>query len=269
MMRVGIAGIGIIAPGMDDWQSSKSILQGQKAYGTESELAVLTPSLLPANERRRTTPLIKLALCCAQQALEAWPGKIESLASVFASSCGDLRIVDQVMNALQMEGKPVSPTHFHNSVHNAPGGYCSIAIGSNAASTSLSAFDDSFSVGLIEAVTQVIVEQQDVLLVVYDMPPPPALYPFRPMQTAFATAFILSHEKAENLNAIIEIELSDDTKLSQMNDSGLEELRTGNPAARSLPLLQLLATDGLTDTLATVHLPYSHRQSLKIALSPC
>ena len=265
MMRVGIAGIGVIAPGLNNWQSSKSILQGQTTYSAEAEFAAMVPSLLPANERRRTTPLIKLALCCAQQALEAWPGKVENLASVFASSCGDLKIVDLVMNALQMEGKPVSPTHFHNSVHNAPAGYCSIAIGSNAASTSLSAFDDSFSVGLIEAATQVVVEQKDVLLVAYDMPPPPALYPFRPMQAAFATAFVLTHEEAEHLNAIIEIELSDDTKLSQINDSGLEELRTGNPAARSLPLLQLLATE----KSATVHLPYPHGQSLKIALSPC
>lgn len=274
-MRVGIAGIGVIAPGMDAWQSTtlqsttgqsaKSVLQGLTAYSTEAELAAMIPSLLPANERRRTTPLIKLALCCAQQALQAWPGKAENLASVFASSCGDVKIVDLVMNALLMEGKPVSPTHFHNSVHNAPAGYCSIAIGSHAASTSLSAFDDSFSVGLLEAATQVIVEQQDVLLVAYDMPLPPALHPFRPLQAAFATAFILTHEKAEHLDAIIELDIADETKLSQMNDSGLETLRTGNPAARSLPLLQLLATD----TSGTVYLPYPHRQSLKLDLTLC
>ena len=274
-MRLGIAGIGVIAPGMDAWvsttgQSAKNILQGQTVYTDGSGLAPMSPTLLPANERRRTTPLIKLALCCAQQVLiQIDPASInikaKNLASVFASSCGDLQIVDLVMNALLMEGKPVSPTHFHNSVHNAPAGYCSIATGSHAASTSLSAFDDSFAVGLLEAATQVIVEQQDVLLVAYDMPPPPVLSPFRPMQAAFATALILTHENADHLHAVIDLEISNERQISQMSDVNLENLRAGNPAARSLPLLQLLARE----EKGTVYIPYPHAQSLQIALSPC
>jgi hypothetical protein len=60
-----------------------------------------------------------------------------------------------------MAEKMVSPTLFHNSVHNTPAGYFSIATGIQTASVSLSAGDNTFSAGLIEALTQVLIEKND------------------------------------------------------------------------------------------------------------
>jgi hypothetical protein len=50
-----------------------------------------------------------------------------------------------------------------------------------------------------------------------------------------------------------------------MKEPALEVMRTGNPAARSLPLLELLANPKLEMVL----LPYQHGQSLKIGVSSC
>jgi hypothetical protein len=86
----------------------------------------------------------------------------------------------------------ISPTRFHNSVHNAAAGYWSIATRSKAASNSLCGFDVSFAAGLLEAVTQVVVDQTRVLLVAYDAQYPPPLFVKRPIPEAFGVAFVLA-----------------------------------------------------------------------------
>ena len=63
----------------------------------------------------------------------------------------------------------ISPTRFHNSVHNAAAGYWTIGTGCRAASTALSAFDRSFAAGLLEAATQCAADGEAVLLVAFDV----------------------------------------------------------------------------------------------------
>ena len=48
----------------------------------------------------------------------------------------------------------VSPTRFHNSVHNAAAGYWTIGAGAMQPATAISAFDASFAQGLLEAMVQ-------------------------------------------------------------------------------------------------------------------
>ncbi|MET0042628.1 MAG: beta-ketoacyl synthase chain length factor, partial [Candidatus Thiodiazotropha sp. 6PLUC3] len=79
---------------------------------------------------------IKIALQAAEEALRDYSDS-EGVLSVFSSSEGDLDIIDQICLALSQEDRPVSPTQFHNSVHNAPAGYWSIGSGSHQGSTSL------------------------------------------------------------------------------------------------------------------------------------
>jgi hypothetical protein len=54
----------------------------------------------------------------------------------------------------------LSPTRFHHSVHNAASGYWAMASHSMAASTALSAFQNSFAAGLLEAATQCAADEQ-------------------------------------------------------------------------------------------------------------
>ncbi len=82
---------------------------------------------------------------------------------VFASSDGDGDIVHRLCTALATPAAAVSPTDFHNSVHNAATGYWSIGAHSQAPSTAICAYDGSFSAGLLEAACQIAVEARPVL----------------------------------------------------------------------------------------------------------
>src|SRR5205085_5133320 len=110
---------------------------------------------LPAAERRRTGAVIRLALTTGLQALANGGLSAAEVMTVFTSSGGDGQVIHEICEALASAHREVSPTRFHNSVHNAPAGYWGIATRSHAASTSLCAFDWSFAAGLLEACAQV------------------------------------------------------------------------------------------------------------------
>ncbi len=198
------------------------------------------PSLLPPNERRRAAPAVRLAFRVAEDAIGRSSFKPSALASVFATSEGDTSILHRLCTALAEAQRAVSPTDFHNSVHNAAAGYWGIAAGAKRPSTSLSAFDDTFSAGLIEAATLTRAESEPVLLVCYDVVPPPPLFATRPIAHPLGVALVLAAERGATAATALRIKATgaDET---QMEDAALERLRRSNPAGRALPLLQLLA----------------------------
>ena len=141
------------------------------------------PQSLPRNERRRATDLVRLSF----RVLEMLPDDMDrqNLNAVFASSGGDYDVVDRISRGLATPEKQISPTDFHNSVHNAAAGYWSIASQCHRASTSISAGDESFSVGLQEATLLCLAEQRMTILVAYDVAPPEPLA----VSTADSSAF--------------------------------------------------------------------------------
>ena len=98
------------------------------------------------------------ALTVGRHALGERLAEAGEIATVFASCGGDGPITHQICEVLAGPDRAVSPTAFHNSVHNAPAGYWSIATRSRAPSTSLCGHDGSFAAGLLEAATQVLAE---------------------------------------------------------------------------------------------------------------
>ena len=263
MISVYLQAVTVLAPGLAGWMQSQPVLAGVQAYRAQA-LALSGTTLLPANERRRATPTIKLALQAAGQALEQLDLAGETLWSVFATSGGDGRIIDSICKALTLEGRPVSPTQFHNSVHNAPAGYWSIATASQRPSVSLSAHEGTFSAGLLDAAVTAAVEGATVLLVAYDHPLPPPLGEKRPMIAPFACAFILSAERGKANTAKLNLTTAVSGKEDKLADAGLEDLRRGNPAARSLPLLQALAAG----KERAVTLPYLNSCWLCVGIEP-
>ena len=171
MLECYLNAIGLAAPGLPGWQASAAILQGQAAY-ERTPLEKYKPELLPANERRRATELVRMAFRVCEELMATSAIPMADCASVFASSGGDYPIIDQICRSLCESERLVSPTQFHNSVHNSAAGYWSIATGSRQPSTSLSAYDDSFAVGLLEAMCLCQQEQLPTLLAVYDIQPP-------------------------------------------------------------------------------------------------
>ncbi len=261
-MKCVIKGVSVIAPGLNDWPHARQVLRGDQAW-SNTPVEKLSPSLLPPNERRRTTQLIKLALQAAEAAQQQSGIAASDLASVFASSDGDTFIVDRLCDALTLPERPVSPTQFHNSVHNAAAGYWAIAAKAQRFSTSISAGAASFAAGLLEAMSFVRVEKEAVLLVAYDTALPEPLDAFGISHEHFATALVLV---PEGETGIATLNLAYDAKESASPLSeGLNGLRQSNPAAEALPLLQALATE-----TATVVAPvYFGNDKLPLQVTPC
>ncbi|MEJ2423960.1 MAG: beta-ketoacyl synthase chain length factor [Candidatus Thiodiazotropha sp.] len=240
MIQVGLSGIGIVTDGIASWAEAAAALRNEIPY-QGGELVALKPAMLKPNERRRTTRTIKLALQVAEQALQDCPDT-QDLLSVFSSSEGDLDIIDQICLALAKPDRPVSPTQFHNSVHNAPAGYWSMGTGSQAGSTSLGGLDGGFATGLIEAATQVFCEQRPALLVCYDQIPPPLMQAVMPIKAPFAVALLLTPNTDKRpCLAHLTLRLDPQGVPDTLAQPELETLRLAAPAARALTLLEAVA----------------------------
>lgn len=162
-----IEGIGYWANGLPSWQAARAFaLDGTLAADAHAKPS---PQLLAPNERRRAPESVAVALDVALAACTDAGRDPKTLPSVFASTHGDLAITDY-MCATLASGDPaaISPTRFHNSVHNAAAGYWTIGNGCVAATTAISAFDASFAQGLLEALAQLASGADGVLLAAYD-----------------------------------------------------------------------------------------------------
>jgi hypothetical protein len=236
-----LQGIGLIGPGLADWQSGARALSGEEAYSQRPTI-VPPPEGLPPAERRRTGTTVNLALSVAQQAVADAGVDPAELPAVFSSSGGDGLICHEICEALASADRQLSPTRFHNSVHNAAAGYWSLATGATAASTSLCAHDGSFAAGLLEALALLAAHHAPVLLSAYETSYPEPLRAKRPLPDSFAVALVLTPAPAPNSRARLSARLCDAVLAAdQLADPQLEALRTALPAARSLPLLRLLA----------------------------
>jgi hypothetical protein len=260
MNPVYLENVSLIGPGLIDWPQAQPILRREQPYWAEP-LPVLVPSLLPANERRRITTTIKLALHLAQQALQ--DGLDAPPHAVFASSAGDSDITDRICRALALPERPVSPTHFHNSVHNAPAGYFAIATQSPAPSTSVAAGDGSFAAGLLEAATQLLAERQPVLLIAYDSQPPTPLMHKSAIREGLGVGMLLTPQPTGHSLCALRLNAVADAPESTCAEE-LEVLRLVNPAARCLPLLAAIAVGE-----GKVALPYVEGLQLAVEVMPC
>jgi len=235
-----IDGIGVLGPGLNSWAHTVEVLCGKQPYHSVPTVLPV-PAMLPPAERRRTGRVVKLALGVALEATGSAGADPAQLPSVFSSSGSDGHICHEICQALALPAREVSPTRFSNSVHNVAAGYWSIATGSMTESNVLCAFDASFVAGLLDAMTQIIVDRRAVLLVAYDTEYPPPLHAKRPIPDGLGVAMVLTPERTPRSIAGIEVELTSDVA-DKMPEPELEAMRIAIPAGRSLPLLLLLAS---------------------------
>lgn len=244
-----IAGIGLLAPGLPDWTSGTAVLQGQATYIPEPTL-LPAPAILPPAERRRASRLVKLALAVGLEAANHASADAATLATVFSASSGDGHNCHALCETLASNDRQVSPTRFHNSVHNTAAGYWGIATGATPPCQVLCAYDASFCAGLLEALVQVATERRPVLLVTYDAEYPQPIHAARPVPDAGGIALLLSPDAGiARISACL-----GDVPATPLADPALEKLRTDIPAMRGLPLLELLA-NGRQGTVSLDYLP--------------
>lgn len=266
-LSVYVEGIGLLGPGLSGWDQGRELLQGSLPY--EAARCVLPlPMGLPAAERRRAGAVVKVSLAIGQEAVAASGLQASLLPSVFTSSSGDAINCHEICSALASSDRLISPTRFHNSVHNAASGYWSISSASMASSSVLCAHDASFAAGLLEAMTQVAVEQTAVLLLAYDTDYPEPLRSVRPLPDSFGIGLVLAPRRSERSLArwsLAPAGCFTRTAADRLADGGLEQLRQSIPAARGLPLLRSVAVQGQGDIV----LDYLENLQLAVQVAPC
>lgn len=258
-----IEGIGILGPGLTNWPSTREILTGEQPY-LSSKTVIPTPDLLPAAERRRASDIVKLTLATSLEAITAADLVAANLPSVFSFSNGDGLNCHTICEMLASDDRQISPTRFHNSVHNAAAGYWSIATGAMATSSVLCAFDASFGAGLLDALTQVVVDNHRCILMASDTPYPEPMFSLRPIPDNFGISLVLAPQKSPQAIAQIKVSITHD-EACKFTDIALEVLRMAIPAARGLPLLQVIAQH----KNGRVVLDYLDNTRLAIEVSPC
>jgi hypothetical protein len=238
-----IEGVALWLERLPGWELARAVLRGEAAV-PEQAAPRPAPNLLAPTERRRAPDTVAIALEVAARACAAAGRDPATLASVFASTHGDLAISDYLCQTLAEAPTLLSPTKFHNSVHNAAAGYWTIGNHCMAPTTALSAFRHTFASGLLEAVTQVACEGAAVLFVAYDIPARGPMATVTPSRGLVGVALVLSPERSERSSASLSWRTqAGDVAATEVGEP-LAGLCAGNPLAPCMSLFEALAHDG-------------------------
>jgi hypothetical protein len=239
-----VNGVALWSGRLPGWERARRILAGHESAPTEAAPRP-APQLLPPNERRRAPDTVAVALEAALSACRAAELSPASLPSVFSSRYGDLAITDYMCATLASTPSQVSPTRFHNSVHNAAAGYWTIAAECTRPCTALSAGEHSFGAGLLEACVQALSGAEDVLLVAYDIDARGPLAAVAPSQHLLAAALIVSPRRGTRAVAHFDLELVADAGIAASTARAENAaLVAGNASEDCLPFMEALALGG-------------------------
>jgi hypothetical protein len=192
-----VRGVGLWTPGYDHplaWCQQKLDPAIEKPMAT----------LLEGPLRRRATPLTRMAVEVFQQVTidaDCDPG---SIPTVWATAHGEHSPAIKLLGMMQQGEGKLSPTHFHNSVHNTAGGYASIATGNVAPSTTFTGGPELVASSLLEAWCLLDSSGSDVALVIADEALKP---PFEQVvdPAPLAIAFLLSQRPEGSLAVLSEL----------------------------------------------------------------
>ncbi|UGB45411.1 beta-ketoacyl synthase chain length factor [Frateuria edaphi] len=238
-LTVYVDGAGLWSPHLADFAALRGALQGEAASPPPARPPA---TLLPAAERRRAPESVLLAVEVAGQAVAMSGREPASLPCVFASSHGDQPIMDYMCTVLASAPAELSPTRFHNSVHNAPAGYWTIATGCHAPSNAVCAQRASFGAGLLEAASLALADAQPVLLVCSDTAGAGPLTEVTASAAPFGCALVLSPQPGACTLGRLVLHLCPGSIADASGESAVPaEWIASSPSAVALPLLALLA----------------------------
>lgn len=236
-----IEGVAIWSEKLPGWDQARRILRGEMVAPDEV-CKRPSPDLLPANERRRAPDTVAVALEVGSKACAHARRDPATLPSVFASTHGDLAITDYMCETLASTPQLVSPTRFHNSVHNAAAGYWAIATGCMRPYTAVSADCYSFGNGLLEALVQAQSDDTNVLFVAYDIAARGPLATVVNSTGKLGCALVINSRPSEHAKFMLRWQLLEDeyTPASTASTENAS-LVAGNAMAPALPLFEAIA----------------------------
>jgi hypothetical protein len=244
MIALSVTGLSVRAPGLGPWPQSSAVLAGSVPHDPDATLELPPPALLSPNERRRAGLVVKLALTVCEEASRMAGHAPGALPGIFGSSNGDGAVVHELLDALSGPDQALSPTRFHNSVHNAVAGYWAIATHSAASVTCLGCHDSTFAAALLKAGAEAASLGAPVMLCVYDAPMKLPLGALRTTTIGLAAAFVLEPgESAGERHARLRLGFRSGPPGPEPapRQPALRALWEANPMGRSLVLLEAVA----------------------------
>jgi Beta-ketoacyl synthase, N-terminal domain len=262
-----IDGIAFWSPQLPSWDAAReAFVENTLPAGPTHHRPA--PAVMAANERRRASDSVLVALEVAAAAVAHSGHDATQLASVFTSAHGDLPITDALCRTLASDPMLLSPMRFHHSVHNAASGYWAIATACHAASTALAAYHHSFGAGLLEAAGQGALNGQPILLVGFDTEACGPLASSNRSRGLLGVALVLSAQRSVASRWQLGWQLGGSTGESASPCAALQSPAAralhDNAMADALPLFEALAA-GLACNLG---LPVGGKCQILLRLQP-
>lgn len=265
-LKCKVASLGTWNGYFENWVALQALLNGSPM--PESKLKSPKPEIIPANERRRAPLPVKLAIESSMQATLEQQIDPKTLSCVFVSGLGDTELTDYMCKVLASDNKELSPTKFHNSVHNAAAGYWTISTDTMSAANSIAGYQQSVSLALFEAMVQCQSENTPILVTFYDAPVSQVLQPLLHNQEAFAFSLVLYPESSDVpgqlITATVETIKTPDWPVLAVENDYLNLLYQSNPNARVLCFAELLNNPSLFD--GCLAMPLSDETTLSIKI---
>lgn len=261
-LQCKVVSVGAWGSYFDNWDGLKQLLQGGALPEIKNKGP--KPQVIPANERRRAPLPVRLAVESSWQAAESANISPDELTCVFVSGLGDTDLTDYMCKTLASEHKELSPTKFHNSVHNAPAGYWTISTKTMSAANSVAGFEQSVSLTLLEAMVQCESEDVPLMVTFYDAPVSTVLKPLLKNEEAFAFSLIIypmSYD-IEGLAISAQVENAGLTPWPslQSSHSYIDALYQDNPSAKVLCLAELICQQ--PSSKSAISMPLSNGSSI-------
>lgn len=186
MKPVHLRGLGLWTPG---FATPEAWCRGER----DADAQIAAAEMLEGPLRRRASELTRASVEVFGQAVRSANVDPATVATIWATAHGEHGTAIKLLKMMLRGDGKVSPTHFHNSVHNTSSAYASIAGGNATGSTTLTGGPELVSSALLEAFCQIDAGQREVIVVLGDEP---LHAPFEraDMQAPLAVAFCLSAE---------------------------------------------------------------------------
>ncbi|MEM1231031.1 MAG: beta-ketoacyl synthase chain length factor [Pseudomonadota bacterium] len=271
-MKIDVLGAGVWARNLTGVSALQALLTGTPA-NPQIAFEAPRPEAIAARERRRAGLMINLAVTVAHEACERSELPVAQPGSVFTSAMGDTAITDYMCRKLAAPEKLLSPTKFHNSVHNAPSGYWTISAGNRAPSSFVGGFRESFGAGLLEAASQALAAQEPILLVASDIACETPFDSIEPVRESLGLAIVLAPAgwRAQGpvlTRATLTFAATERPDAQAPQHPWLAALAEANPSGAGLALLERLYTQEQAPADSTESVRTPQRAPLKIKAAP-
>lgn len=150
-LRGYLRGVGLWTPAYPSFERWCAAGMPVDFAGPAEQAAALPPAeLLHPRLRRRTSVFTRATVTALQAATAMGGAALDDVRIVLVSSFGEIETTVELLAQLADPHGPVSPTKFHNSVHNTATGYMSIASGNHREATALAGGAHNLEIAALE-----------------------------------------------------------------------------------------------------------------------